>query len=191
MYEKSKSREALTQLNSVSFSVSYKQVIKFRSNLCAYTLHKNKDKDMTMPSHLNTTDFMIAAFDNFNHKDASSLSGNQVTNDTVLVLFQNKSDLPYTKKCNVTDIPPIQPGRKALENLPCQKLISYFASNVKSKPLPANFKTYVGQPYECDKTEEVLLAARTMTLPHISNCCSHLPEKKTTWHGMHAFISKD
>ena len=94
------------------------------------------------------------------------------------------------KKCKVTDIPPIQPGRKALENLPCQKMISYLPSNVKSKPLPANFETFVGQPYECDKTEEVLLAARTMTLPPISNSCSPLPEKTPTWHGMHALTSK-
>ena len=93
IYEKSKSREALTQLNSVSFSVSCNQVMKFRSNLCAYTLNTYKDEYFTPHSHLNTSDFMIGAFDNFNHRDASSLSGSQATNDTVLVLFQNKNDI--------------------------------------------------------------------------------------------------
>ena len=51
----------------------------------------NGTNGVPLPSHLNPEKFTTAAFDNFDHEEAT-VSGLGGTHDTVSVLYQDKSD---------------------------------------------------------------------------------------------------
>ena len=50
---------------------------------------ENNKSNVLFPNHLDTNSFTLAAFDNFNHEEAS-LSGVGGSHDTVLILMQDK-----------------------------------------------------------------------------------------------------
>ena len=75
------------------------------------------------PSQFDKLEFMIAAFDNFDHEE-STLSGIQGSHDTVSVLFQEKP-VDVHRKPNIWETN-IQKGRIVFqEQLPCQQLHEY------------------------------------------------------------------
>ena len=73
IYEKCKSRTIITEQNKLSFSISYPKLLTLRNNLCAYTLHKSIECRVPLPSHMNHTDYIICAFDNFDFNERSLL----------------------------------------------------------------------------------------------------------------------
>ena len=81
VYNRCKSKEILTQMNRFGFSVSYPQLMKFR--------YQSNNELVPIPSQLNREKFTIGAFDNFDHKDVSSISRVNDSHDTVMLLFQN------------------------------------------------------------------------------------------------------
>ena len=102
VYEKCKSRTLITEQNKLGFSISYPRLLKLRNNLCAFTVEKSKGKKVPLPSHMNHSDYILCAFDNFNHTDRNSMSGTESNNDTVSVVFQNVG-IPPQKKRTLSD----------------------------------------------------------------------------------------
>ena len=89
IYEKCRSKEIITQQNRLGLSVSYNTIQKYRSNLAKHAI-KSSENTVPLPSHFSKEMFTVGAFDNFYHKDRTSLSGLSASHDTVSTLFQVK-----------------------------------------------------------------------------------------------------
>lgn len=70
--------------------LSYDEVEHLRTRLASYLAQFN-DTFIPLPSNFDSREFTIAAFDNFDHEE-NTISGLHETHDTVLVLFQKKTD---------------------------------------------------------------------------------------------------
>ena len=129
IYDKTKSRSVITQINRIGACVSYNTVRKYREQLANYTV-KAGSSNVPIPSHFNTDDFTSAAFDNFDFNDRSSLSGTKSTHDTVTVLFQEIS--PNNLSSRKPALSEIGINRRPLKGLlPCQMI-----TNHTKKPSP-------------------------------------------------------
>ena len=123
VYKKCKSREVLTSLNKVGVTVSYNEVQRARNDLARFTYFQSKNDGVPIPSHFSKDEFTIGAFDNFDHSDRSSLSGKFSNHDTVMTLFQVKSEQP-SKKPDKTQIDLTKVTTKA--KLPLQEKQIFF-----------------------------------------------------------------
>ena len=138
VYEKCKSRELLTTLNHLGYSVSYQTNRRDRNKLAAYTLKKSANDKMPLPSHMNREEFIIAATDNFDHDDKSSLSGTKSNHDTVVVLFQNiNPEKPLNRKEKVSDMHPLPTTARTNELLACQRVLPYHYNKTAGKKSPS------------------------------------------------------
>ena len=92
VHDISKSKTLITSLNHLGLSVSYDDVLRHQNDLATYTISTSSDV-IALPSHFDLTCFTLAAFDNFNHEEAtpSGIGGSH----TVCVLFQ---DRPQTSR---------------------------------------------------------------------------------------------
>ena len=88
IYEKCRSRQLLTSFNRTGLCVSYKQIKKYRTDLAKYAVLQSEKHGVPIPSHLSTKEFTLAAMDNFDHPDKTSLAGLSGTHDTAMTLFQ-------------------------------------------------------------------------------------------------------
>ena len=61
--------------------------MRFQNDVASYTI-ESCDDTVPFPSHFNRSMFTMAAFDNFDHEEAT-LSGIGGSHDTVMVLFQD------------------------------------------------------------------------------------------------------
>ena len=83
IYEKCRSKEIITQQNRLGLSVSYNSIQKYRSNLAKHAILKSSENNVPLPSHSRKEMFTVGAFDNFDHKDRTSLSGLSASHNTV------------------------------------------------------------------------------------------------------------
>ena len=70
----------ITSLNKLGYCISYSEYRRWR-DLLGYALKKGQTERVPLPSHLNYKDFMVAAIDNFDHEDLSSMSGKHADHD--------------------------------------------------------------------------------------------------------------
>ena len=70
--------------------ISYNTIKQYRTNLAKDAMLKSSENNVPLPSHFNKEMFTIAAFDNFDQTDRTSLSGLSSSHDTVFTLFQVK-----------------------------------------------------------------------------------------------------
>ena len=69
--------------------MSYKETKQSR-NLAKLAIFNSEPYGTPLPTHFSPTQFKLAAMNNFNHSDASSLTGISVAQDIALTLFQIK-----------------------------------------------------------------------------------------------------
>ena len=73
----------------------------------------------------------MAASDNFDHSDRSSLSGTKHTHDTAITLFQVKRAVkickPSKSKVDLTSV-------KDLGKLPCQEIVNFYTKRTLTLP---------------------------------------------------------
>ena len=74
-----------------------------------------------IPSQLNRERFAIGAFDNFDHKDVTSISGVSDSDDTAMVLFQNCKNSEKVVQRYLDERSFQASGRKHIEKLKCPR----------------------------------------------------------------------
>ena len=131
VYNETRNKSLKQCLNKIGLSISHDQVFRIRTALAANAL--NSSESIPMPGHFDPQVYVTAAFDNFDHEEAT-LSGINGTHDTVTVIFQD--DTKYNKNVELIHKPR---ERTFLAHLKCQELQVY------SKPLghtniPENFE---------------------------------------------------
>ena len=135
IYEKCRSKEIITQQNRLGLSVSYNTTQKYRSNLAKHAMLKSSENNVPLPSHFSKEMFTVGAFDNFDHKDTTSLSGLSASHDTVSTLFQVKpsetSSNPNKSEYDLKNV-------DITEKLGSQTVKAYYKA-AKCIELPDNF----------------------------------------------------
>ena len=100
-----------------------------------YRHKKSTENNVPLPSHFSKEMFTVGAFDNFDHKDRTSLSGLSASHDTVSTLFQFKpsetSSKPNKSECDLKNV-------DIIEKLDCQSVKAYYKAT-KCIELPDNF----------------------------------------------------
>ena len=71
---------------------SYKGTKLHRNNLAKLAIARSSDTGIPLPIYFSKSQFTIAAMDNFDHSDFSSLTGTAGTHDTAVTLFQIKPE---------------------------------------------------------------------------------------------------
>ena len=114
----------------------------------------------------------------------------------MLVLFQNKSDIPTKPKCKISEIPPIQAGRKAWIGGSLNWmifLVNRFCLTFQTIPSQNHFhrvfKLVPVSHMSATKLMKFLSASRNMALPQMSHCNPGFVDEMSTWHGVHALVS--
>ena len=181
VYDRSHSRELVTSLNRLGWSINYNAILSDRSKLGANAITKSQEGNVPLPGHFNTTDFVMGAFDNFDHSDQSTLIGPKDSHDTALVLYQNHVS-PSEPKSKVSELKVEIRSRKYIEELHCQKIRSYPYSK-RLMPLPKEFQTKKFH-YESDNSERVTSFLR------IGAFEEDLQSQVPTWAGIHSLTSK-
>ena len=127
VYDKCKSKELIESFNHGSMSISYDEVRRLRSLLAGYVISKSKNGQIPIPSHFNTKDFVVAAFDNSDYKDKSSLTDPKEEHNTAIVLFQDINLPQNLDRGKVSDLVDINIAkRQYIQDLDCQKILSYY-----------------------------------------------------------------
>ena len=104
--------------------------------MAAVTVERSEN-NVPLPSHFDPHVYTTAAFDNFDHEEAT-LSGICGTHDTVSMLYQEKSVRPPIKP-NISDSGVKHGCRFINSELPCQKLKD-FIKPAKKPVLPEDYK---------------------------------------------------
>ena len=123
----------LTSFNHLGLCLSYKETKLHRNNIAKLPISRSNDTGIPLPIYFSKSQFTIAAMDNFDHSNFSSLTGTVGTHYTVMTLFQIKPEScvkPLKLEINWKDIDSI--------SLPYQKREN-FSSN-KSITIPDTFK---------------------------------------------------
>lgn len=119
-YSKTKSKSTITALNRLALSISYDDVLRIRFRLAAYAKINSENK-VPLPSHFSPSSYVTAAFDNFDHNEATT-SGLNSTHDTVAVLFQDLHKNYNKKKPKVSETLIDCSARSFSTILPFQKI---------------------------------------------------------------------
>ena len=95
------------------------------------------EEKIPFPSHFDPSVFTVAAFDNFDH-DEATLSGMEGTHDMVTVVFQDEST-SHKRKPKVSEVG-VKHGSKSFHaNLNCQQLKEFYKPSRKLD-LPGDYK---------------------------------------------------
>lgn len=132
-----KSSSLTKSLNRIGVTISYRhsalrQVQRIRTRLASYTVESSND-NVPLPSHFHPDKFTIAAFDNFDHNEATE-SGINSTHDTVSVLFQEESET-FKNKPKLSETGVNKRCRTFNNELQCQNL-KHFQTQVEKLCYP-------------------------------------------------------
>ena len=154
IYESCKSATLITSFNHLGLCISYQELMRHQTDMATYSVESSKDT-VPFPSHFNSSMFTMAAFDNFDH-DEATLSGIGGSHDTVTVLFQDKDhERHQAHKPRISETG-ILHGPKAFNiNLPCQQLKTFYKPSKKAD-LPENYTVPNVQP----PNNELLISIR-------------------------------
>ena len=199
VHDRCKSKELITSLNRLGFCISYTQQRNCKANLTGYVVKKGSECRVPLPAHFNTEEFTIAAADNFDHEDSSTLSGKKSNHDSVTVLFQNLKDGDeQNRKEKISEIGLHPQDTKFVDKLECQKLQHFIydkKSGKKSVPLPSDFVAVPNPTYEDDQKSSIISAVRNIKPPaefmnqQQIQCPDNVNELVPTWAGAHALTS--
>ena len=116
IHYRTRSKTLVTCFNRLGLCTSYKSLLNMHGKLARYTYSRYRQKGVVpLPSHLHKSSYTVAAFDNFNHI-IETLSGIEVTNDTVSVLFQTTGIEHVKQKPEISEV--------NLETEACKNLLS-------------------------------------------------------------------
>ena len=125
----------ITSLNHFGISVSYDENLRFQNDLADLVCTTGTD-DVPLPSHLNPENFTTASFDNFDHEEAT-LSGMGGTQDTVSVLYQDKSDV-VRRKPRISKSGIVHGPKSFQKTLKCQEVKDFFKPTKKGE-IPSGY----------------------------------------------------
>ena len=181
-YNKTKSRELLEVGNSLGDCVSYSTLRRLRFNLGARAAHLSRQVYVPRPRFFKNDSFTVAAMDNLDHTDMSTLHGFNSNHDSVMVVFQNTSNTNQSPACSlkVSDLQLQYKGRAHLADLDCQKLRSFYIKS-KSQALPPRF-TSLPFTYLVDNSEDIIKIIRASGVT--------AGKEVPTWHGSRTLVSE-
>ena len=182
IYGRCKSRELITSFNKQSCPVSYKTMKQHRADLAKYTIVKSSETGVPIPSHFSPSVFTIAAFDNFDYSDRSSLSGTKHTHDTAITLFQMKPTVKIAKAAKGSvELSTV----KDLGKLPCQEVVDFYTNRrlTLQESFTVDPELYVSQKASTAHKEEEFLISCIQN--DISGDILELP----SWAGIKSLLS--
>lgn len=121
VHSSTRSKSVIMALNRLGLSISYDEILRIRTRLALYTTTISENR-VPLPIHFNSTNYVTAAFDNFDHIEAT-LSGLDTTHDTVSVLFQDQDSNYHTTKPDISSISIDSRARALTTQLKCQELL--------------------------------------------------------------------
>ena len=127
IYELCKSATLLNLFNHLGLGISYDEILRYHFDLCMYTI--SQGGEVPFPSHFDPGAYTTAAFDNFDHLEATT-SGMNSSHDTVMVLFQDDTKQAIGKP-NISDTPVVHGPKNLNTTLPCQNRLEYFRPAVR------------------------------------------------------------
>ena len=135
IYDACKSATLITSFNHFGLCTSYDELMRFQNDMASYTI-ESCDDAVPFPSHFNRSMFTMAAFDNFDHEEAT-LSGIGGSHDTVTVLFQDDGGQQERKpRISATNV---KHGPRVFDTeLQCQKLRTFHKPSHKTN-IPQNY----------------------------------------------------
>jgi hypothetical protein len=101
------------------------------------TIVKSEADDTPIPSQFNSSNFCIAAMDNSDYSDESSMSGTHSKHYTAMVLFQEKVNPPVTKQ-NISSPGLLKSAIPNSQKLSCQ-IVPHYSKSVVRPSLPQDF----------------------------------------------------
>ena len=136
IYDTCKSATLIKSFNRLGLCNSYDELLRFQNDLASFIVENNAHR-VPFPSNFDKSQFTVAAFDNFDHNEAT-LSGIGGCHDTVTVLFQKDTFTGYGKpKVSETNI---RHGSKSFHfELKCQSLFDYHKP-AKKPDIPTGFE---------------------------------------------------
>jgi len=137
IYEACRSATLITSFNRYGLCIRYDEVQRHHNDIDRFIIESSSD-EVPFPSHFGSSQFTIAAFDNFDH-DEATLSGIGGSHDTVSVLFQedngSKAEKPGISETRT------EHGQKTFDcDLKCQELQSLHKP-AKRADLSADYAT--------------------------------------------------
>lgn len=107
----------------MGLSISFDDVSRIRFGLAEYA-RIISENSVVLLSHFNPKKFITAAMDNFDHNEAT-MSGLNLTHDTMIVMFQDEVENYDKKKPKVSEILPESRARSFSGLLPCQEVLPF------------------------------------------------------------------
>lgn len=137
IYEACRSATLITSFNRYGLCISYDEVQRYHNDMGRFIVESSSD-EVPFPSHFGSSQFTIAAFDNFDH-DEATLSGIGGSHDTVSVLFQD-DDGSKVEKPRISETR-TEHGPKTFNcELKCQELQPFYKP-AKRADLSADYAT--------------------------------------------------
>ena len=128
-HDQCKSASLITSYNHLGMCISYNKLMRFQSDMASYIVEASEES-VPFPSHFNRSMFTMAAFDNFDH-DEATLSGIGGSHDTVTVLFQDHGGSEEHKP-RISTMPTIIHEPKSFRTeLTCQNLRKFYKPSQK------------------------------------------------------------
>ena len=134
LHENCKSKSLITSFNRYGFCSSYDETMRVQTGLANYIVGRDNE-GAPLPSNFDPEKFTTAAFDNFDHEEAT-LSGKGGCHDTVTVLFQDEGS--RRSKPRPSEVGICQEQRTFNSELNCQQ-IKEFQNPTKKPQLPMNY----------------------------------------------------
>ena len=95
IYDSCKSATLITYFNRFGLCSCYDELARHHNDMAMFIVD-NSEESIPFPSHFDHSSFTMAAFDNFDHEEAT-LSGIAGSHDTVTVVFQKDASLQLSK----------------------------------------------------------------------------------------------
>lgn len=130
-----RSSTLVKSFNHIGVSVGYDDVLRIKNDIASFIV-ENCGENIPIPSNFHKNKFTTAAFDNFDHNEAT-LSRMGSTHDTVSVLFQDESNV-IKRKPKISETSVKHGSRSFKIQLPCQK-IRDFVRPSKTISLPKDY----------------------------------------------------
>ena len=189
IYDKCKSKELISSMNKIGVSASYQDVIRSRNLLSSYAILTSTVNNTPLPSHFTRDGFTIAALDNFDFHDNSSLSGTCSTHDTALVLFQDCSSGAAPGKMVISETGINKRSCKLVSVSPCQEVKKCHKLVIRPS-LPENF--IVSENMEATLPgPSTSMALDTDFIISLIRCGIQEGVHIPIWSGIHALISRE
>jgi hypothetical protein len=155
IYSVCKSSTLITSFNHFGLAMSYDELLRYRNDMASYIVENSAGK-VPLPSHFDPNKDTIAAFDNFDHDEATE-SGIGGSHDAVSVLMQDKPTEAH-RKPNISQTKVVHGAKQFAMELPCQTQREYFKS-AKKPDLPEDFSV-ADDMFSMDESDHNLIKTK-------------------------------